>query len=867
MASYNLKNTDAEYRRCYEITRGMDRTGISAPTERFRSVTNMYVDHERGGDCLESLPGYRRLCKLSGGVNGIYRHVCNGVEHIIVHAGGTLYQAKISDIDSDGAFSQLCSVKDARSNGFTYKDQLFILDGEGIYIIDSALSVSTLASEPAYVPTTYKNGERLEKKNMLSTLSIERHTISSTDDRLYESEGIEYSILDPKEKTCCVSGFSGSAVGALYIPRYTDIGGVKYEVCEIADYALRGQELLTALYTSAGLLRIGKSAVRGCTSLETVQLSTTVESLGEYSFYGCSALKTLYLGEGIKKIGPSSFGACYELSEVNYERDYTSYTSIEGIAAIPSSITPTTFSQYTAVRIGLPLFGSVNSVSAVYLNGGAVSFSHESQRRLIYLDFTSPAQCEGGDFQIYVLNAPSYETEDFSASSYFNISENRSAVLGCTVGEVFDGRIFLSGNPNLPGAVFYSGIDLSKNHNRTYFRECDYFIDGEGAEGISSMLPLTDSLLVFRRGNADAGSIFYHKLGADENYPVYYVHRGISVLSKSYTLYDDALFLSPDGVCTIQKKVYSDYNKLSSCSKGIFGDFKISNDTRFDFVSFKGYMVIIAGDKMYLGDLGRSYKQGEISSYEWFRAVGVGDYESDSNVYRYSEAYEGLSELTEKLGERADGVVMNQVTESGVSVYYVETDGKKYAVLPTEERTGGSFYPATTLFSSAGLLFFGTDSGAICVFNTDKIGVAPPGLAATEDFDMTSYERDFGDRLHPYYYSFMGHAPLCEIESADDNLDTASLTKSTVKGSFALTLRAEGEREPTLLVSTDGSDYKEIPLSRRRYGSPERFKLTADEKEKGYVEKRFKLSSSEYSSPFGVYSIEYRYKIKGRMKK
>lgn len=578
-----------------------------------------------------------------------------------------------------------------------------------------------------------------------------------------------------------------------------------------------------------------------------MQLSTTVESIDEYCFYGCSALSHIYLGESMSYIGGAAFGFCSSLSNINYERDLVGYNAIEGISAIPESAVVQPFIAYTALRLGFPVLGSVSGVSAVHLNGNPISYSFNSSEGVVCIDFGAPHECDGGDFKIFVSNARSREEDDFSASNYFDAANGNEAVLSCTVGAVFDGRVFLSGNPKLPGAVFFSGIDITKNHNYTYFRECDYFVDGEGSEGVSSMLPLTDSLLVFRRGNNSAGSIFYHKIEKTGDYPVYYIHRGVSILSKSYILYDDALFLSPDGICTVQKQVYADYNKLSRCSQGIIGELNIARDTLFDFALFKGYMVVIVGDKMYLGDLKRTYKHGNEQSYEWYKTVGVGDYMSDTTVYRYAAAYNGLDELTEQIGERAVGVVISQKIESGASVYYVETDGKRYAVAPTEERIGGIFYPATHLFTVGERLFFGTESGAVCVFNTDKRGA--------------------DGKLPPEYYTFMGHALICEIESWEDDLDTVSLTKSTVKGTFGVTLSAEGERLPSLYVSTDGSEYKKIALAKRRYGTLSRFKVMAEESERGYIEKKFKISSSEYLSPFGVYSLEYRYKIKGRMKK
>jgi hypothetical protein len=648
------------------------------------------------------------------------------------------------------------------------------------------------------------------------------------------------------KKSCCVSEFAGTAVGDVYIPKYTSIGGVKYEVTEIADYAFRGQKYMSGLYTSPGLRRIGKSALRDCISLATVQLATTVEAIDEFAFHSCSALQSIYLGEDMKSIGIAAFGGCNAISAINYERDLEGYNAIDGIGMLPKDAPLNLLRSFTACRIRLPLMGAIDEVVYVFRDGGAVDFTFEPERSSVYVDFSHYRECVGREFEIQVINAPSVDEADFTSTCHCSPLDARQAILGCTVGEVFDGKIFLSGNKKYPGAVFFSGKDRFGNSDYTYFRETDFFFDGEGGGGVSSMLALTEELLVFRGGNSSSGSIFYHKIGSDDKYPVYYTHRGVSVLSKSYSLYDDALFLSYDGICTILQRTYGDYNRVTRCTQGIIGDLDIKSSTAFDFALFKGYIAVIIGSEMYLGDLRRTYKIGEESSYEWYKLSGVGYYDGDRKVYRYAEAYGDLDELTSRIGECAEGEVISKTEENGESVYYVETEGKRYAVRPTDERTGGTLYPATKLFATSGLLFFGTDAGALCVFNTDK--------------------RSFDGTLAPIYHTFMGHAPVCELETAYDNLDTQSLTKSTVRGSFGVTLKAIGNHMPRLSVSVDGGDFKEIPLAERHYGTNERFKVRADEREKAYIEKRIKLSSSEYLSPFGVYSMEYRYKIKGRMK-
>ena len=84
------------------------------------------------------------------------------------------------------------------------------------------------------------------------------------------------------------------------------------------------------------------------------------------------------------------------------------------------------------------------------------------------------------------------------------------AILGCTVCENFDGRVFISGHPELPNTVFYSARDESGENNPLYFGELNYFCDGTGPFGVCSILAAAESLAIFKSGDDGGGSIYYH---------------------------------------------------------------------------------------------------------------------------------------------------------------------------------------------------------------------------------------------------------------------------------------------------------------------------------------------------------------------
>ena len=86
----------------------------------------------------------------------------------------------------------------------------------------------------------------------------------------------------------------------------------------------------------------------------------------------------------------------------------------------------------------------------------------------------------------------------FLASAYKNDGYPARAILGCTVAASFDGRIFLTGNREYPGYVFYSEANINGENDPLYFGEFNYFRDGDGEVANVAMLPLSDSLAVFK---------------------------------------------------------------------------------------------------------------------------------------------------------------------------------------------------------------------------------------------------------------------------------------------------------------------------------------------------------------------------------
>ena len=175
------------------------------------------------------------------------------------------------------------------------------------------------------------------------------------------------------------------------------------------------------------------------------------------------------------------------------------------------------------------------------------------------------------------------------------------------------------------------------------------------------------------------------------------------------------------------------------------------------------------------------------------------------------------------------------------------------------EMIGGEFFSASSLLSVDDVLYFGTEGGHLCCFNTDK--------------------RDENGNIDRNYYTFNGRRYSSGFSTKSDNCDIPSLTKSTIKHSLCMHLKSFGSGRVKALVRTDQDDWKSIANAQNgvfsfddiefdsfTFNTSSRVTLIIPEKEKRWAEKQYHIYSDEYKRPFGIFDISYRFKVAGRIK-
>ncbi len=892
--SYTSKKS--EYTATYRDMLGVDFSteGAGISTRRFAYAENMYRDYEGGGAALtESIPGFRKILETGKRINGIYsRHSANSGVHIVIHAGDSLYTLPLSELDSAGELSPIFTAVDEKSHARAFGSTLYVFDSAGIIAVsdEGAVRASDEGELAPYVPTTYLNGREFEQRNLLTPKFSERTFIGSCSEYGHGTRGFSYEILSEADGFAKLTS-GGGASGVIYVPSLVKINGTHYTVSEIGAGAFRENTAITEVHISEGVRVIGKQAFADCSSLLRVFTPDSIEEICTSAFENCVNLEKFHLGGGMKRYGAKVFLGCEKLSELEYAMNLTAYAEIENQSENLNFTVLLNKSNLTRA-VEIPIHTPTECVSRVTLDGADIAYAliHDGTlAEAVVIETDDKYTLEGHELEIFGLVCDrdprsSPTVPDFLLDCDIGA---REAIIGCRVSESFDGRIFLSGNPALPNAVFWAQRDSTGRVNPLYFGALNYFTDGVGGYTVTSLLAASNMLAVFKSGDDGCGSIFYHTAQDTESditpriYPVAYVHSGLYSNGPSISFFDDPLFVSPKGVCSLEKQSINLERSIVCRSHNVNARLLREKASKIRLAEWCGYLVVLAEGRVYLADSRATFTHATGGvEYEWYYLEGVGTYKNDRPVYAYaSVAHEGFECRGGREKIDSSGVYSTTVGED--TVYYLPTeDGKKIELTRTGEMTGGDFSAATELLTVSGYLIFGTASGDVCVFNNDKRGVPPERIRSLPDFDAAEYESRMGRRIHTDYYSFANHAPRYALITAFDNCGLPNLTKSTVKNSFAVKCRAFTSSNLICEVGTDKDGYSEtasFPAGELDFSSLDFSTLSANtsgsftvpiaERERGWVEKQIAFYSDEYSSPFGIYSISYRFTLKGNVKK
>lgn len=219
----------------------------------------------------------------------------------------------------------------------------------------------------------------------------------------------------------------------------------------------------------------------------------------------------------------------------------------------------------------------------------------------------------------------------------------------CTIAQVFDNRVFLSGNPDYPNVVFHSSLN-----DPTYFSDLDYYTDGLDSGKVRSLVAGNNALWVFKEPNMANTTIFYHIPTIDSEYGKIYpsTHSSISTgcVGRAINFNDDIVFFSERGMEGVNGDITTEQaveHRSSLVDRKLLAEEDYQN---MILREWDGYLLVVIGNKVYLADSRAKFTNEDHYEYEWFYWDFGSDYfTSNYGCYGFIQGFSAVEYIEGKL--------------------------------------------------------------------------------------------------------------------------------------------------------------------------------------------------------------------------
>lgn len=337
-------------------------------------------------------------------------------------------------------------------------------------------------------------------------------------------------------------------------------------------------------------------------------------------------LSTLYTGVGWGK------SQSFIYNNIFYLKDGISYLRYDGqtISDVVGFVPTTSIGRLPAG--GGTIYEDVNMLSNMRIN----TFVGDGESKDYYLDAPNidsvvSVEVNGNPTTEYTVNAekgmvtfnvappiPLTDGQDNVKIQYSKIvSGYRERIEKCTLLQVFDNRVFFSGNPNYPNTVWHSSLN-----DPTYCSDLDYYNEGLDLSPVRSMIAGNNALWVIKEPSQANTTIFYHNPVIDSNYGKVYPSTHSSIytgcVGAGVNFNDDIVFFSERGMEAISGDVTTE-QVLQHRSVAV--DRKLTVEPKYKEMlleEWNGYLLVFIGNHVYLAD-SRAYFLNEThNEYEWY---------------------------------------------------------------------------------------------------------------------------------------------------------------------------------------------------------------------------------------------------------
>ena len=199
----------------------------------------------------------------------------------------------------------------------------------------------------------------------------------------------------------------------------------------------------------------------------------------------------------------------------------------------------------------------------------------------------------------------------------FKKKSDRSKILNCTLLQVFDNRVFFSGNPDYPNMLWHSSLN-----DPTYCSDLDYYNEGLDFAKVKGLVAGNNALWVFKEPSDANTSIFYHVPSNDVDYGKIYpnTHSNISAgcVGKAINFNDDIVFFSDKGMEGINGDVTTE--QVIAHRSSLVDRLLTAEPNYKDMIldEWEGYLLVFVGQNVYLADSRAMFPNENHGEYEWF---------------------------------------------------------------------------------------------------------------------------------------------------------------------------------------------------------------------------------------------------------
>ena len=198
-----------------------------------------------------------------------------------------------------------------------------------------------------------------------------------------------------------------------------------------------------------------------------------------------------------------------------------------------------------------------------------------------------------------------------------DVSGYPERIKNCTLLQVFDNRVFFSGNKDFPNTVWHCSLD-----DPSYCSDLDYYHEGLDNTAVKGLVAGNNALWVFREPSQANTTVFYHTPTLDSDYGKIYPSQHSSVttgcVGKAINFNDDIVFFSERGMEGISGDVTTEQVVAHRSS---LVDRKMITEPDYKkmvLAEWEGYLMVFIGSKVYLADSRTAFTNENHTEYEWF---------------------------------------------------------------------------------------------------------------------------------------------------------------------------------------------------------------------------------------------------------